>query len=170
LVAVVSRFGWLDPKRAHRERGWRRIGTAVVRWPAPVLAATTAIALVGLLALPAYTTNYNDRYYIPGYTPANVGYHAADRHFPQARMEPELLMVEADHDLRNSTDMLVLDRITKGVFHIPGIARVQGITRPLGVPIDHSSIPFQISMQSTTTIENMKYLKDRIADLSKMSD
>ena len=58
LVVVVSRFRVLDPKRAHRERGWRRIATAVVRWPAPVLAATTAIALVGLLALPAYTTNW----------------------------------------------------------------------------------------------------------------
>src|SRR6202012_5988381 len=100
IVVVVSRFGVLDPKRAHRERGWRRIGTAVVRWPAPVLAATTAIALVGLLALPGYTT-------------ANVGYHASDRHFPQARMEPEILMVEADHDLRDPAGMIVLDKIAK---------------------------------------------------------
>jgi RND superfamily putative drug exporter len=141
-----------------------------VRWPAPVLAAATAVALIGLLALPAYTTNYNDRYYIPGDTPANIGYHASDRHFPQARMEPELLMVEADHDLRNPADMLVLDRIARGVFHIPGIARVQNITRPLGTPIDHSSIPFQISMQSSQTIENSKYLHDAITNLGKISD
>src|SRR6201994_2518150 len=166
VVVVASRFGVFDPKRAHRERGWRRIGTVVVRWPGAVLVATTVIALVGLLALPAYTTNYNDRYYIPAYTPANVGYHASDRHFPQARMEPELLMVEADHDLRNPADMLVLDRIARGVFHIPGIARVQDITRPLGTPIDHSSVPFQISMQSTPTIENIKYLKDAIDNLN----
>jgi RND superfamily putative drug exporter len=170
IITVASRFGLFESKRRIRTRGWRRIGTVVVRWPGPVLVATIMIVMICLLALPKYQTNYNDRYYIPANTPSNIGYHAADRHFPQARMEPELLMVEADHDLRNSTDMLVLDRITKGVFHIPGIARVQGITRPLGAPIDHSSIPFQISMQSTTTIENMKYLKDRIADLSKMSD
>src|SRR5271168_5352771 len=170
MVVVGSRFGVFDPKRAHRERGWRRIGTMVVRWPGPVLVAATAVALVGLLALPGYTTNYNDRYYIPGYTPANIGYHASDRHFPQARMEPELLMVEADHDLRDPADMLVLDRIARGVFHIPGIARVQNITRPLGTPIDHSSIPFQISMQSTQTIENSKYLHDAIDNLGKISD
>src|SRR5271166_7122433 len=170
MVVVASRFWVFDPKRAHRERGWRRIGTMVVRWPGPVLVAATAVALVGLLALPGYTTNYNDRYYIPGYTPANIGYHASDRHFPQARMEPEILMVEADHDLRTVSDMLVLDRVAKGVFHIPGIARVQDITRPLGTPIDHSSVPFQISMQSTQTIENLKYLKDRMADMLKMSD
>jgi RND superfamily putative drug exporter len=170
LVAVVSRFGVLDPKRAHRERGWRRIATAVVRWPAPVLAATTSIALVGLLALPAYTTNYNDRYYIPGYTPANVGYQASDRHFPQARMEPELLMVEADHDLRNSADMIVLDKVAKNVFHIPGIARVQDITRPLGTPIDHSTVPFQISLQTANEVENLQYLHDAISNLTKVSD
>src|SRR5882757_4366852 len=170
IVVVASRFGVFDPKRAHSERGWRRIGTVVVRWPGPVLVATTAVALVGLLALPAYTTNYNDRYYIPAFTPANIGYHASDRHFPQARMEPELLMVEADHDLRNPADMLVLDRIARGVFHIPGIARVQNITRPLGTPIDHSSIPFQISMQSSQTIMNQTYMHDAIDNLNKMSD
>ena len=170
IIAVASRFGVFDPRRKLRTRGWRRIGTAVVRWPGPILVATVLISLIGLLALPAYTTNYNDRYYIPATTPSNIGYHASDRHFPQARMEPELLMVEADHDLRNPADMLVLDRIAKGVFHIPGIARVQNITRPLGTPIDHSSIPFQISMQSAPTIENMHYLKDRMADLNKLND
>src|ERR1700740_510828 len=147
MVVVASRVGVVDPQRAHRERGGRRIGTAVVRWPGPVLVTTTVIALVGLLALPAYTTNYNDRYYIPGYTPANIGYHASDRHFPQARMEPEILMVEADHDLRNPADMIVLDKVAKNVFHIPRIARVQDITRPLGPPIDHSSGAFQTSLQ-----------------------
>jgi putative drug exporter of the RND superfamily len=170
IVVVVSRFGVLDPKRAQRERGWRRIGTAVVRWPGPVLAATTVVAVVGLLALPAYTTNYNDRYYIPADTPANVGYHASDRHFPPARMEPELLMVESDHDMRNPADMIVLDKVAKNVFHIPGIARVQDITRPLGTPIDHSSVPFQVSLQAANIVENLQYLHDAVANLTKVSD
>jgi RND superfamily putative drug exporter len=170
VITVVSRFGAFDPKRQLRTRGWRRIGTAVVRWPGPILVVTVLISLIGLIALPGYVTNYNDRYYIPSDTPSNIGYHASDRHFPPARMEPELLMIEADHDLRNPADMLVLDRIAKDVFHIPGIARVQNITRPLGTPIDHSSIPFQISMQSAPMIENMHYIKDRMADLVKISD
>ncbi|MDT5371578.1 MAG: putative drug exporter of the superfamily [Mycobacterium sp.] len=170
MVTLGSRFGVFDPKRAHRERGWRRIGTVVVRWPGPVLVAAIVAALVGLLALPGYTTNYNDRYYIPKFTPANIGYQASDRHFPPARMEPEILMVEAGHDLRDPADMLVLDRIARSVFHLPGIARVQDITRPLGTPIDHSSVPFQISMQSTQTTENLKYLHDRMADMLTMAN
>ena len=170
ILAVASRFGAFDPKRKTSTRRWRRIGTVVVRWPGPVLVAAVLISIIGLVALPRYETGYNERYYIPDNAPSNIGYHASDRHFPQARMEPELLMIEADHDLRNPTDMLVLDRLAKGVFHIPGIARVQSITRPLGAPIDHTSIPFQISMQSATTVENLRDLKDRVADMTKMTD
>jgi putative drug exporter of the RND superfamily len=170
MVAVAGRFGAFDPRRKAGKQRWRRIGTVVVRWPGPVLVATGLISMIGLVGLPVYQTGYNDSYYIPGTTPSNIGYLASDRHFPQARMEPEVLMIETDHDLRNPTGMLVLDRIAKGVFHLPGIARVQSITRPLGAPIDHSSIPFQISMQSAVTMENMKDLKDRVADMSTMTN
>ncbi len=52
-------------------------------------------------------------------------------------MNPDMLMVETDHDMRNSRDMLVLDRIAKNIFRVPGIARVQSITRPLGPPMEH---------------------------------
>ena len=65
-------------------------------------------------------------------------------------MNPELLLIESDHDLRNSADFLVIDKIAKAVFRVPGISRVQAITRPDGKPIEHTSIPFQISMQGTT--------------------
>ena len=85
-------------------------------------------------------------------------------------MNPELLMIESDHDLRNPADFLVIDKIAKGVFRVPGIARVQTITRPAGKPIEHTSIPFQISMQGTTQKMNRKYLQDRMADLLVQAD
>jgi putative drug exporter of the RND superfamily len=170
LITAASRFGLLEPKRKMRTRGWRRVGTAVVRWPGPILAASLALALVGLLALPSYKTSYNDRNYLPKDIPANEGYAAADRHFSQARMNPELLLIETDHDVRNSADMIVIDRIAKGIFHIPGIARVQTITRPLGTPIEHTSIPFQISMQSTTQTLNQDYMQASMKDMLGMAD
>jgi putative drug exporter of the RND superfamily len=170
VITAASRFGLLDPKRKMRTRGWRRVGTAVVRWPGPILAASLALALVGLLALPSYKTSYNDRNYLPADIPANEGYAAADRHFSQARMNPELLLVETDHDVRNSADMIVIDRIAKGIFHIPGIARVQAITRPLGTPIEHTSIPFQVSMQSTTQTLNQDYMQASMKDMLGMAD
>jgi RND superfamily putative drug exporter len=170
IVVVASHFGLLEPKRAMRIRGWRKIGAAIVRWPGPILVATVAVALVGLLALPGYRTSYNDRHYLPDDIPANVGYAAADRHFSQARMNPELLMIETDHDLRNPADFLVINKVAKAVFQVPGVGRVQTITRPLGTPISHSTIPFQISQQSTPTQLNEKYTQDRTADMLVQAD
>ena len=170
VLTVGSRFGLFDPKRRMRTRGWRRVGTAIVRWPGPILAVSIAIALIGLLALPGYKTNYDNRKYMPPYTKANLGYDAAERHFPNARMNPELLLIETDHDMRNPAGMLVLDRIARFVFHIPGVARVQAITRPLGTPIEHTSIPFQISMQNTTQVENQQYMHQRMNDMLKQAD
>ena len=82
VIAVGGRFGLFEPKRRIGVRRWRRVGTAIVRWPVPILAATCALALLGLLTLPGYKTSYNGRLYIPKDVPANLGYAAADRHFP----------------------------------------------------------------------------------------
>ena len=165
VLTIGSRFGLLDPKRSARTRGWRRIGTAIVRWPGPILVVTCAVALIGLIALPSYKTSYDVGSYMPASAPSNIGYAAAERHFSKARLNPELLMIEADHDLRNPANMILLERVAKAVFHTPGIAQVQSITRPLGTPLDHSSIPFQISAGNTGQIENLKYQQDRAADL-----
>ena len=170
VVTVATHFGRLEPKRAMRERFWRRVGAAVVRWPGPILIAATALSLIGLLALPGYRTDYNDRHYLPPDIPAAEGFAAAERHFPAARLSPELLMIQSDHDLRNSADFLVIDRVARTMFHQPGIGRVQTITRPLGTPIEHSSIPFILGMQGTTQTLNQSYMQDRMKDMLKMGD
>ncbi len=170
VLTVGSGFGLLDPRRTIGFQRWRRVGTAIVRWPVPILAATIAVALVGLVTLPGYQTSYNDRAYIPKDVPANVGYAAADRHFTQSRMMPEILMIESDHDMRNPADFLVLHRLAKGIFRVKGISRVQGITRPEGTPIQHTSIPFLLSMQQATMSQDMKYMQARTDDMLKQAD
>ncbi len=170
VIFAGSKFGLFETKRAARGRLWRRVGTAVVRWPAAIFAVSAAVVLVGMIALPGYVTSYNDRHYLPESARSNVGYAAADRHFSEARMNPDMLMIEANHDMRNPADMLVLDKVAKNLIRTVGIAMVQDITRPLGIPIQHSSIPFQNSIQSQTTMQNMDFLKDRMADILKMAD
>ncbi|MBS9535267.1 MMPL family transporter [Mycobacterium sp. M1] len=167
VVAVAAPA--LDPKRVEG-RGWRRIGTANVRWPGAVFVGALLVTLAGMLAVPGMKISFNDRYYIPKDLPSNVGYDAAERHFSAARMNPDILMVEADHDMRNPADMIILDRIAKNMFRTRGIERVQSITRPLGSPIDHTSIPFQISMQAVPIQENLQFMDDRLADMLSMSD
>ena len=170
ILVVASRRGLLDPKRMMKTKGWRKVGTATVRWPKPILAVATSVVLLGILAMIGYKTSYDDRRYIPADVPANLGYTAAEKHFSTARLNPDILTIEADHDMRNPTDMIVLDRITKALFRIRGIAMVQGITRPLGSPIAHSSIPYQISMSSVPITQNLQFLKERVGDISGMSD
>ena len=171
LITICSRFGsMLEPKRAMRIRGWRKVGAAIVRWPGPVLVGTVAISLVGLLTLPGYQPNYNDRNYLPPDLPANQGFAAAERHFSAARMNPELLLIETDKDLRNSADFLVIDKIAKAVFKVPGIGSVQAITRPNGKPIEFSTIPAQMSLGGTSQDLNRKYNQDRMADMLVQAD
>lgn len=170
VLVVASRFGLLDPKRMMKTKGWRKVGTATVRWPKPILAAATTVVLLGILAMAGYKTSYDDRRYIPADVPANVGYAAAEKHFSTARLNPDIMTVETDHDMRNPTDMIVLDRIAKALFRIEGIAMVQSITRPLGSPIAHSSIPYQISMSTVPITQNLQFLRQRVGDISGMSD
>ncbi|WP_428342946.1 RND family transporter [Mycobacterium sp.] len=168
LIAFASGFGLFDPKREFNYTRWRRLATAIVRWPAPILAISVILATVGALGLMGFTPRYNDLYYLPDSASSVQAYNAADRHFTQARLNPDLLMVESDHDLRNPTDMLVLDKIAGAIFRVPGIERVQSITRPLGPPIEDGSIPFQLSVQTAPIRDNLSYLKDRTADIKKI--
>lgn len=171
VIALGGRFGLFDRKHMIKFRGWRRVGTAIVRWPAPILATTLAVALMALLTLPGYKPGYSDQKYIPQNIPANEGNAAAARHFPSARMmAPEILLVEADHDLRNPADFLVLDKLAKAVFAVQGISSVQAITRPTGAPIQHATIPFMLSMQQAAMQQNMAFQKDRMSDMLKQAD
>jgi len=85
-------------------------------------------------------------------------------------MMPDILMIETDHDLRNPADFLVLHKLAKAIFRVPGIARVQGITRPEGTPIEHTSIPFLISLQNAGQLQNVRYIRDRVNDMLKIAD
>ncbi|CAM3276345.1 MMPL family RND transporter [Mycobacterium intermedium] len=171
VIRVGSRFGLFEPKRRIHVRGWRRVGTAIVRWPVPILTATVAITLVGLLTLSGYKPSYVEQKFIPDNIPASLGYAAAARHFPQsAMMAPEILLIESDHDLRNSADFLVLNKLAKGVLAVPGIATVQAVTRPEGTPIAHTSIPFILSMQQAAMLQNFGFQQERMNDMLKQAD
>ncbi|MBS1695513.1 MAG: MMPL family transporter [Actinobacteria bacterium] len=171
VIAVCSRFGRvLEPKRAGRQRLWHRVGTATVRWPGAVLVSAVVVSLVGLLTLPGYYTTYNDRIYLPDDVPANVGYAAADRHFSQAKMNPDLVMIETDHDMRNPADFLVIDKIAKAMSRVHGIAQVQTITRPEGKPIEHSTIPYSISQNSNGQLMNNDYQQKVLDNILVQAD
>jgi RND superfamily putative drug exporter len=170
VLFLGSKVGMYESKRPPRSVFWRKVGTAVVRWPAPIFVASLFVVLIGIVAIPGYKPAYNDRYYLPTDAPVNVGFAAADRHFSQARMNPDILMVNSEHDMRNPADMLVLNAIARNIMHTEGIAMVQSITRPLGIPIQHSSIPFQTSISGQTSNMNLPFQRQQLADQLRMID
>lgn len=171
VIHAGSRVGLFEPKQKVFAPGWRRIGTSIVRWPAPILIASLAVALIGLLTLPGYKPSYNDMNYLPKNIPAAQGFEAAQRHFSQSRMmSPEILLIEADHNLANSADALILNKVAKGILSVPGISRVQGLTRPEGTPIAHASIPFMLSIQNAAQLQVMPFQRERMNDMLAQAD
>ena len=179
VVAARSRWGRLffssaavsvcsKPSARLRARLWRRVGTAVVRWPAPILAASAVVVLIGMVALPGYTTSYNDRYYLPGSAPANLGYAAADRHFSPARMNPDILMIDADHDMRNPADMLVLDSVAYRVLRIAGSPWCKTSPDPWASRSNTARYHFKTACKAANN-QNLPFSESRMADMLKMS-
>lgn len=147
LLTLGSLFGLFDPRQSRRGRLYRRIGASVVRWPVPILVASTAVVALGAIFVPSYRVSYDDRAYQPASGAANQGFTASDRHFPPSKLFTEMMMIESDHDMRNSADFISLDRVAKELIRLPGVAMVQSITRPLGRPLDHANIPYLFTVQ-----------------------
>ncbi len=167
LLTVGSLFGLFDPRRKARAHLYRRIGASVVRWPVPILVASTAVVLIGAIFVPTYQVSYDDRAYQPANASANQGFKAADRHFPPSKLFSEMLMVESDHDMRNSADFISLDRVAKALIRLPGVAMVQSITRPLGRPLEHATLPYLFTTQGSGSGQQLPFSEQQNADTDK---
>jgi RND superfamily putative drug exporter len=169
LLTVGSLFGLFDPRRLVKAHLYRRIGTSVVRWPVPILAASCAIVMIGAVFVPTYRVNYDDRAYQPANAPANQGFAAADRHFSQSKLFSEMLMVESDHDMRNSADFISLDRVARSLIRLPGVAMVQSITRPLGRPLEHATLPYLFTTQGSGSGQQLPFTQQQNANTDKQA-
>ncbi|MBZ4532836.1 MMPL/RND family transporter [Mycobacterium avium] len=157
FLTVGTLFGLFDPRSKATAQLYRRIGTSVVRWPVPILVASSAAVLLGAVFVPTYRQNYDDRQYQPHNAPANLGFAAADRHFPKSKLFSEMLMIESDHDMRNSGDFISLDRAAKALERLPGVAMVQSITRPMGRALEHATIPYLFTTQGSGSGQQLPF-------------
>src|SRR6202008_906336 len=169
LLTLGSRFGLLDPKGKAKGLLYRRIGTSVVRWPVPILAASAALVMLGAIFVPTYRANYDDRQYQPANSPSNLGFEAADRHFTKSKLFSEMLMVETDHDMRNSADFISLDRVAKSLIRLPGVAMVQSITRPPGRPLEHATLPYLFTTQGSGSGQQLPFAEQQNANPDKQA-
>jgi RND superfamily putative drug exporter len=169
FLTAGSLFGMFDPKRAVKGHLYRRIGASVVRWPVPILAASSAIVMVGAIFVPSYQQNYDDRQYQPADAPANLGFQAADRHFPKSKLFSEMLMIETDHDMRNSADFISLDRVARALIRLPGVAMVQSITRPMGRALERAKIPYLFTTQGSGSGQQLPFSRQQNANTNQQA-
>lgn len=169
FLTVGSLFGLFDPRSKAKAHLYRRIGTSVVRWPVPVFFASATAVLLGAIFVPTYRQNYDDRQYQPRSSAANVGFQAADRHFPKSKLFSEMLMIESDHDLRNSADFISLDRAAKALERLPGVAMVQSITRPMGRALEHATIPYLFTTQGSGNGQQLPFTEQQNANTQEQA-
>ncbi len=118
----------------------------------PILLATVALlALVGLLTLPSYMPELQrPQLSARGY----AGQPGLRRSRPALLAGPDEPRTAAGRDRPRSCatrrTCWSSTESPSASSTVPGICRVQAITRPAGTPIEHTSIPFLISMQGTT--------------------
>ncbi|WP_078315690.1 RND family transporter [Mycobacterium sp. D16Q16] len=168
LLTLGSKIPWLgEPAKASPV--WRKLGTATAKWPAAMIAVAALVIPLCIANLANYTVSYNDRDYAPTSVEASQGYAAADRHFQPSQLSIDTLYIKADHDMRNTTDMISLDRIAKNIVRTPGISMVQSITRPNGRPLEHASLPYAMGSMGTKIGQNLGFMKDRVADIDTMA-
>src|SRR3984885_3900820 len=170
LLTIGSKIGWIQPRKKRAHPIWRKVGTIMARWPAPMIAVAALIIPLCISGLVAYKVSYNDRDFAPASIESSSGYAAADKHFPRSWLSNDIVYVQSDHDLRNTTDMISMDRIAKSIIRVPGIALVQSVTRPSGRPIEHASLPYAMGAMGTKIGENIGFLRDRVADIDTLAD
>ncbi|GAA1518049.1 MMPL family transporter [Nocardioides humi] len=146
LLALAGRRGWAEPRTSKAAGVWQRVADVVAAHPVRMLAASLVpLALLAAL-FPLADLSYDVRDPLPQDAESNRGYALLARHFPVNEVLPDYVLVRADHDLRTSKDLAVLERAAAAVAQHDGVELVRGVTRPLGVPITEASVAHQAGL------------------------
>lgn len=146
LLALAGRRGWAEPRESRASAVWERVAGVVAAHPVRMLTASLVpLALLAAL-FPLTDLSYDVRDPLPEDAESNRGYALLGRHFPVNEVLPDYVLVRADHDLRTSKDLAVLERASAAVAQHDGVALVRGVTRPLGVPLTEASVAHQAGL------------------------
>ncbi|TWG90096.1 RND superfamily putative drug exporter, partial [Nocardioides sp. J9] len=143
LLALAGRRGWAEPRESRAGEVWQRVADLVAVHPVRMLAAS-AVPLTLLAALfPLLDLSYDIRDPLPEEAESNRGFALLARHFPVNEVLPDYVLVQADHDLRNTRDLALIERAAAAVEQHEGVALVRTVTRPTGEPITQASVAYQ---------------------------
>lgn len=168
LINLAGGAGMLVPKPNRTGRRWRRVAATLTRWPAPIL--VTALAALALLAVPAagIRNGWNEPSATPGETGSNLGYAAADRHFEDNHLLPDVVAVQTDHDVRTPAGLIAVERVTRAVMEIPGVRVVQSASRPAGTVPEETTLAGQIGRIGDELAGSVGDLEDQLNGLDDL--
>ncbi|WP_232003601.1 efflux RND transporter permease subunit, partial [Mycobacterium sp. 1465703.0] len=168
LMSLAIRRGYLEPRVSKTARRWRRVGTTVARWPGPILVAALGVTLLIALPLASLRIGFNEPAATPSSTDSNRGYASANRHFPPNALLPDVVAIQADHDLRNPAGLIAIERITRHIMAVPGVRAVQSASRPDGKVPEQATLSYQagvLGRQFGDTMDSLTQRLKRVAEL-----
>lgn len=168
LMGLAVRRGYLEPRPSRTARRWRRVGTPVARWPGPILVAAFGLTLVAALPLAGMRVGFNEPAATPPSTDSNRGYASADRHFAANTLLPDVIAIQADHDLRNPAGLIAIERITRHIMAVPGVRAVQSASRPDGRVPEQATLSYQagvLGRQFGDTVDSLTQRLKRVSEL-----
>ncbi|MEV5000124.1 MMPL family transporter [Nocardioides sp. LML1-1-1.1] len=143
LLALAGRRGWAEPRESKAAGAWQRVANLVATHPVRMLTASLVpLALLAAL-FPLADLSYDVRDPLPEDAESNQGFALLARHFPVNEVLPDYVLIQADHDLRNTKDLALIERAAAATAQHDGVALVRTITRPTGKPITQASLAYQ---------------------------
>ncbi|WP_029111878.1 RND family transporter [Mycobacterium sp. URHB0044] len=169
ILVLAGPRGWVKPRRELTARFWRRSGIRIVRRPVAHLVAS--VLVLGLLASCAIFAHYNydDRKAVASSAPSSVGYAALERHFPISQSIPEYVLVQSPRDLRTPQALADLEQMASRIAQLPDVARVSGITRPLGDVPPEFRATYQAGLVGTRLADGSTQIGQRTGDLNRLA-
>lgn len=168
LMSLAIRRGYLEPRPSTTARRWRRVGTSVARWPGPILIAALGLCLLIALPLAGMRIGFNEPAATPSSTDSNRGYASAGRHFAANSLLPDVVAIQADHDLRNPAGLIAIERITRHIMAVPGVRAVQSASRPDGKVPEQATLSYQAGVLGRQFGDTMDTLTQRLRRVSEL--
>ena len=116
------------------------------------------------------TFNYDDRKAVADSAPSSVGYAALERHFPISQSIPQYVLVQSPHDLRTPQALADLEQMASRIAQLPDVARVMGVTRPLGEVPPEFRATFQAGIVGDRLAAGSAQIGERSGDLNELAD
>ncbi|MBP38756.1 MAG: MMPL family transporter [Dehalococcoidia bacterium] len=133
---------------------WHQVGHLVSRKPLMVFSITMVGILIAILPSWMIIPSFNFIDGFPDDAESKQGYSLLAESFPQGLLAPTEIFVESNgSSISDSFDSL--EKFAASLANTPGVIKVTGPTRPIGVPVDESNAAAQgakrfVSLDETT--------------------